>query len=714
VRGRALGLLLLLLGACIESRTTTCGDRVCPPSQVCVAALDRCVFAQQVEECLGKSDGDACSLAGAPGTCVGGVCISTCGDGFVIPPEQCDGANLRGARCEDLGYYGGALACASTCEFDTSGCVGRCGDGVVDFDRQEQCDGAPPPGLSCLDFGYDAGPLGCRDALCTPDFSQCRHIGWRSLGLPPFVPEMSAAWGSSADDFYVVGDAGAIQHFYNRAWQSEPSGTTRWLRKVWGSGPSDVFAVGDVGAIVHRDATAWSPMTSGTSEALSGVWGTGPNHVIAVGGKGTILRYDGAAWSPVASGTSQGLFDVWGSGPDNVFAVDVNGGVIRYGGTSWAPQVAGDGNSLHAVWGSGPGDVFAVGINKILRYDGNAWTPQSFPTPTTFWGVWGSGPSDVYAAASAMILRYDGSRWSLASTQAEAFQTFWGHGGQTFAVSNDAVLGHRGSFWSIVPVAATSALWVAGRALAFAVGYDGIQRFDGATWSTMTSPAITFNAVWGSAPNHVVAVTNGSSVIRYNGSAWSAPVTLPTSPRSANAVWGSGPDDVFVGTGGGIVHWDGVAWTIQVNGVFEALWGSGPADVWASGRFGALLHYDGAAWSPRASGTDQTLNGLWGLSPNLVFAVGGRGVILRYDGTAWSPLTSGTQRRLNAVWGTAPDDVFAAGDRTILHFDGARWSPVRSPEPDANFTAVGGAGDWVLFLGGTQSLRLVRTQGARF
>lgn len=45
-----------------------------------------------------------------------------CGDGSVDPGEACDGADLGGETCADLGFTGGALACTAQCTHDTSGC----------------------------------------------------------------------------------------------------------------------------------------------------------------------------------------------------------------------------------------------------------------------------------------------------------------------------------------------------------------------------------------------------------------------------------------------------------------------------------------------------------------------------------------------------------------------------------------------------------------
>lgn len=54
----------------------------------------------------------------------------TCGDGMVDEGEHCDGDDLDGSACADLGYAGGTLACdPMTCTFDTSACMGGGSEG---------------------------------------------------------------------------------------------------------------------------------------------------------------------------------------------------------------------------------------------------------------------------------------------------------------------------------------------------------------------------------------------------------------------------------------------------------------------------------------------------------------------------------------------------------------------------------------------------------
>jgi len=54
---------------------------------------------------------------------VAGLCESACGNAVAECGERCDGADLGAQTCVTLGFTSGALSCAASCRFDTSGCV---------------------------------------------------------------------------------------------------------------------------------------------------------------------------------------------------------------------------------------------------------------------------------------------------------------------------------------------------------------------------------------------------------------------------------------------------------------------------------------------------------------------------------------------------------------------------------------------------------------
>ena len=239
----------LALTGCLTTGSTTCGDgRICPPNTRCDSVSHHCVTSADIAACLGHNDGEPCTVENTPGTCHSGVCQAHyCGDNVKSETESCDGSDLGGHVCADLGYYRqtSGLKCAPDCTFDTSGCEGKCGDGIINGtescdgtelggadcrsqgfyqadglrcspackfdtsacqgrcgDRQvnvgEQCDGAPS--LSCLDQGFDRGFTGC-SALCAADTSGCAPLGWKPFQVDATAP-FNAIWGNGPADIF--------------------------------------------------------------------------------------------------------------------------------------------------------------------------------------------------------------------------------------------------------------------------------------------------------------------------------------------------------------------------------------------------------------------------------------------------------------------------------------------------------------------------------
>jgi hypothetical protein len=75
----------------------------------------------------GDGDGDTGDGDGDPPTTGDGDADTgnaVCGNGIIDDGEQCDGGNLGGFACVDLGYSGGTLGCDMiTCTYDASACV---------------------------------------------------------------------------------------------------------------------------------------------------------------------------------------------------------------------------------------------------------------------------------------------------------------------------------------------------------------------------------------------------------------------------------------------------------------------------------------------------------------------------------------------------------------------------------------------------------------
>ncbi|XXX71686.1 DUF4215 domain-containing protein [Sorangium sp. So ce134] len=103
---------------------------------------------------------------GGGGGGAGGAGGGACGNGVAELDEACDGADLRGATCESLGFNGGEVRCSPECTADTSGCTGveACQDGRDnDGDGDADCSD-PECEAACADL------CGAPVALTDPAF----------------------------------------------------------------------------------------------------------------------------------------------------------------------------------------------------------------------------------------------------------------------------------------------------------------------------------------------------------------------------------------------------------------------------------------------------------------------------------------------------------------------------------------------------------------
>ncbi len=143
--------------------------------------------------------------------------IAQAGDNLLFPGEQCDGSLLpnRG-QCSGLlpNFDSGTLACHANRQLDFSGCnlvptKTICGDNRVD--GLEMCDGTSSP-QTCQDLGYAGGTIACASNCtvdvsgCTPDFPSLLEIALnfqRSSSLPPIRYEDTNQRGSLF--FYELG-----------------------------------------------------------------------------------------------------------------------------------------------------------------------------------------------------------------------------------------------------------------------------------------------------------------------------------------------------------------------------------------------------------------------------------------------------------------------------------------------------------------------------
>lgn len=106
-------------------------------------------------------------------------------------------------------------------------------------------------------------------------------------------------------------------------------------------------------------------------------------------------------------------------------------------------------------------------------------------------------------------------------------------------------------------------------------------------------PNQVLRAVWGDGQGTVWAVSQGGSVLRWSGEAWS--IHSSRAGESYFSIWGFSPTDIWIGTDTGLLHGTGpsaAAITFEPVDIpgddtipSMAIWGSSPEDIWVAGGF---------------------------------------------------------------------------------------------------------------------------------
>ena len=398
----------------------------------------------------------------------------------------------------------------------------------------------------------------------------------------------SALWGGTANDVFAVGfDSDTVFHYDGIGWTRMETGTGQTFWAAWGTSKNDVFVVGEE-SILHYDGSQWTesmPIRSPSDDyrphygaALWAIWGRGRS--VFVGGL-EFHHFDGAAWRPALGVVSSRVAEICGTG-DEVFALgrDPGQGIFHYDGVRWEPMGRITSGYVHAAWAASAKDVFAVGDVEngadddgdgfgdglVLHFEGNEWRYERLPRGLR--GVWGHSAGDVFAVGIAgTILHYDGSVWTSMTSGVTAGLT---------------------------------AVWGSSASDVFAVGDGVILHYDGSTWNVMgTHGDYRFEGVWGSSSSDVFAVGSGGIILHFDGSVW-----IPMSSCSSEYIWdiwGSTGTDVYAAGEEGILHYNGSTWafmdargwTRDFGGYPRSwsIWGGGNGPVLAAG-IGGIYRYE--------------------------------------------------------------------------------------------------------------------------
>jgi hypothetical protein len=458
---------------------------------------------------------------------------------------------------------------------------------------------------------------------------------------------LHAVFVDGATTATAVGDNGTALRLSGASWSAGATGVTAPLYGVFTAGGT-TFAVGGDGVVVRSSGGAWTRLFPPTTQALRGVFAFGPTAVTIVGDFGTVLTYDGNTFDDLSSGSlTDDLRAVWGTtvGGTRVF---VGGqGVLRelvgtnlsdlappYLPDAFVVQVDADGNlwvagerglvlrrigatwatlnlvpDLLDVWATSDNNAWTVGeFGFVYRWNGSTWDRQPTPTTTRLNTVWAASPSVAFVGGDfGTLLRWNGSVWSpMDSPTSSDILAMWG--------------------WDPSHV--------------FATTLDGeVLRFNGTSWIVVAQQAEPLYGIFGTGPDEVFAVGGGGTVLRFNGVNWTADI-VPGMPLLIG-VWANASPSTVLAVGESSDNPDdGIAlrltseWTetpIPTSQVLTSVWGLSRFELFATGVEGGIIRWNGSAWTPMSSNTQQFL---WSVSGSPsgnggAFAVGWNGTVVR-------------------------------------------------------------------------------------
>lgn len=258
--------------------------------------------------------------------------------------------------------------------------------------------------------------------------------------------------------------------------------------------------------------------------------------------------------------------------------------------------------------------------------------------------------------------------------------------------------------------------------LAWAVGNDGmLLRWNGDSWAEMLSP-VTYPLNTVDVLSETAAWAGGyGGILSWDGLAWTVAAATNWNVRALSML--SPSDGWAAGDQGHFLHWDGSTWASVASPTTSSIYGLDmitPSDGWAAGEdtlwppgtiYPAVLHWDGTAWTKTTLSTE--FGALWALdmlSSTDGWAVGDLGLIMRWDGQGWTRANSPTNLRLYAIAMRTPDDGWAVGGwsgwsgefSVALHWDGNAWTEANIPQIGevTGLTLMPGGQGWAVTLRG--------------
>ena len=498
--------------------------------------------------------------------------------------------------------------------------------------------------------GIGGPPLGA----CTDGSDWC----W-VLPLPQGYA-ISAVWASSASDVWVSTSIGTMFHFDGTSW-TEVSSPGSAVNKFIGSASNDLWAVTD-GGTLHWDGAAWTTST-GAADGAHVLAQFGANDVWTVN-RDTANHWDGATWT---AHPGPGFVPLAiGGDASNLIAISTTGTIAKLLGSTWgvADGSSHPGNDAVVI---DPTHIVVLQDFNVAFWNNGVWTTHTPPVLDRAWRkIIARSFADVWITSVAARYHWDGATWTAVAETDPTNPSFG------------------------------SSLWLAPNDDLYLGDADAqVRRWNGTSWTSLTTGPGKPNAVWGTTNTDIWAIgTSGFNgrpfALHWNGTTWTSTALEGTDTvDSVNAIWGTAPNDVWIAGGDyqgsdkvqrQMVHWDGTQWAHFKLGIedaalpsqgFRLIRGFAANDIFAASPW-ALYHYDGTAWSPVATPV-STISDVFGSSASDLYVAGGA-TLAHWNGTAWTTktaplsITSGVAVSPTEIWLTGQGSL--SSDTRLLHFDG--------------------------------------------
>jgi hypothetical protein len=408
-----------------------------------------------------------------------------------------------------------------------------------------------------------------------------RYDGARFVRVPLTLPNqavLNTLWSPGDSTLLTAGNAGVFASWDGGSWAVASLGGNLWnTRQVFGSSADDFWLVGDKG--VWRSLNG-NPQVQLTTTAFNAGCALDGGEALVVGNAGNwaFVGADGglrSSWSGAA--LTPDLNDVFALSASSVVAVGgVNAWFERFanaGIPSWRRYQCATGftSTMQSVWVAPGGAAFATAnANNTVGFQlGTNQCRPGFDTATTYSGIWGfpSGPVHYVGDQFTRVITDGGQPPNfieLPNPGSSSWSSVWGSTpAEMFAVGTAGGLStlsdyHAGWVPAAGPTLTADLTSVhgtgAGASLeVWAVGAQGtvVRRQGGQPFTFVSAPMSDLRDVWVGSAQEVWAVGTFGSAWRFNGGDWAE---LPAPVRDLRRIYGMADAGVWaVGAGGAIL-----------------------------------------------------------------------------------------------------------------------------------------------------------------